>query len=268
MKGFVPTAAPVRQCRELTSFDEMDRRVSDMAVSFGACEARYPALIAAEVLQRAEYPQAFPHLLMRARPLALTEPSAPLTGVFGSQDVDWYLSPAVCYHVYAQFTGCSLRQPLIVTAKGHCFRREVDCSPGIRQLEFEMREIVILGSDEWVRKTARKIAHGVEAAARTFGLSGVWRAANDPFFLPSSEGKAALQRLTGVKREYRSLADGGLALASVNRHGAFFGERFHIIGADGHAIHSACIAVGLDRWFHAAFADHRAERRTDVEVVP
>jgi hypothetical protein len=40
----------------------------------------------------------------------------------------------------------------------------------------------------------------------------------------------------------------GLAIASVNRHGTFFGERFHISDESGAPVHTACIAFGLDRW--------------------
>ena len=67
-----------------------------------------------------------------------------------------------------------------------------------------------------------------------------------------SQDQAALHRLTGAKHEYQLRGDTALAIASVNRHGTFFGRRFHITAADGEPIHSACIAVGLDRWSHAA----------------
>jgi hypothetical protein len=62
-----------------------------------------------------------------------------------------------------------------------------------------------------------------------------------------------MQRLLKVKLEYQSLDHNGLALASVNRHGSFFGERFDITCASGEPVHTACVAVGLDRWEkHAA----------------
>jgi hypothetical protein len=39
-----------------------------------------------------------------------------------------------------------------------------------------------------------------------------------------------------------------MALASINRHGSFFGERFKIHDRMGKPAHTACLAVGLDRW--------------------
>jgi hypothetical protein len=114
-----------------------------------------------------------------------------------------------------------------------------------------MREIVLLGAEPWVGESARAIAEAIESLARHLGLDGDWCAATDPFFLPAAQGKAALQRLRKAKHEYQ-LRGQGLALASVNRHGTFFGDRFHITSADGESLHSACIAVGLDRWSHTA----------------
>ena len=115
-----------------------------------------------------------------------------------------------------------------------------------------MREIVLLGPARWVLETADVIAHAIESLARELRLDGEWRVATDPFFLPAARGKAALQRLTAAKHEYQLRGDTALAIASVNRHGTFFGSRFEITAADGEPIHSACIAVGLDRWSHAA----------------
>jgi hypothetical protein len=61
-----------------------------------------------------------------------------------------------------------------------------------------------------------------------------------------------MQRLLKVKLEYQWPQAGGLALASINRHGAFFGQRFDIATPDGEPVHTMCIAVGLDRWAHHA----------------
>jgi hypothetical protein len=68
--------------------------------------------------------------------------------------------------------------------------------------------------------------------------------------LPAAAGKALLQRLCETKLEYQNRGPGppGLALASVNRHGSFFGERFGISDASGQPIRTACLALGLDRW--------------------
>lgn len=235
MNAGYPQSAPARTRDELNVLDRIDARVRDLAAAIGAREMQYPALIAREVLERAEYAQAFPHLLMSA------------------SGTDWCLSPAVCYHTYAQLARRVLEAPVVITARGRCFRAERESAPGIRQIEFEMREIVLLGAPAWIEASAEMARRAIETAGREAGLGGGdWEVAADPFFLPAAAGKALMQRLLKVKLEYQWPQAGGLALASINRHGAFFGQRFDIATPDGEPVHTMCIAVGLDRWAHHA----------------
>jgi hypothetical protein len=168
---------------------------------------------------------------------------------------DSFLSPAVCYHAYAQLAGSTLSRGRTLTARGHCFRNEEASAliPGRRQIEFEMRELILVGTADWIEERLVHLKSGVETLAGAFALEAEWQPANDPFFLPSAQGKAHLQRLLGTKIEF-CLRD-GLAIASINRHCAFFGERFDIFTGDGVPAHSACVAFGLDRW--AAHATRR-----------
>ena len=124
-----------------------------------------------------------------------------------------------------------------------------------------MREIVLLGSASGCTTPPKRSVSAIESVAAVLVSRATGSAAADPFFLPAASGKAAMQWLTKAKHEYQLRAGSRLALASVNRHGAFFGQRFRITAADGEPVHSACVAVGLDRWSHAA----RPER--DVECA-
>lgn len=259
-----PQAAPVRTGEELAALEHIDRQVRDVAHLFGAHDVQYPALIAGAVLEQAEYPRAFPHLLLSACCISRLERANadPLTACEQSP-TGWCLSPAVCYHVYAQLAGQVIDGPMALTARGRCFRHESGTAPGIRQIEFEMREIVLVGEAAWVAEMATAVKGAIESLALQSGLAGDWQVGEDPFFLPSALGKALIQRLTKVKIEYQSREADRLALASVNRHGGFFAERFGITTRDGEPVHTACIAVGLDRWCHRAHAT-RVARETAV----
>ncbi|MGH9253851.1 MAG: hypothetical protein ACRD3C_04695 [Vicinamibacterales bacterium] len=253
-------SAPTRTREEIDALDQIDMRVHELASSLGAREMQYPALIAREVLDRAGYPSAFPHLLMFATRNALPErgdtgqsPSAGREAEDrddGKRAHDWCLSPAVCYHTFAQLAGRVIENPTVLTARGRCFRAECETAPGIRQVEFEMREIVLMGPITWIDACAEAARQAIEAIAARAGVTGEWQAAADPFFLPAASGRAMMQRLLKVKLEYQSPGAGGLALCSINRHGAFFGERFGISTPEGEPLHTACIAFGLDRWSH------------------
>jgi hypothetical protein len=129
---------------------------------------------------------------------------------------------------------------------------------GRRQIEFEMRELVLLGPAAWVDASADAARGAVDTVARGMSLAGEWHAAEDPFFLPAAGGKGLMQRLLKLKVELQWPGAGGLALASVNRHGTFFGQRFDITTPGGQPVHTACVAVGLDRWAqHAQWPQRR-----------
>ena len=114
---------------------------------------------------------------------------------------EWYLSPAVCYHAYAHYHGQVLTDPQIVTARGRCYRREASFQFGRRQLEFEMREIVLLGDPEWLNERIALLQVEIDQIAHRCGLPVHWETAEDPFFLPTAKGKALMQRLMETKKE-------------------------------------------------------------------
>jgi hypothetical protein len=122
--------------------------------------------------------------------------------------------------------------------------------------DFTMREIVFLGSAEfvqrqregWMAKTAR-FASGLDLDA---GLAP----ANDPFFGAGNRGKKLLQHLKQLKYELSvPLHSGGsMPIASFNLHERFFTNRFQISLATGEPAHSGCVAFGLERWCMALLA--------------
>lgn len=241
-------AAPQRGTAEICALETIDARLCEIAANAGASEVRYPTLIAGDILQIAEYPQAFPHLLMTAaQPRDVSRAAADLLQSDNVETSPWCLSPAVCYHTYAEFSGQTIAEPTVITARGKCFRNESARAPGIRQVEFEMREIVLLGPEVWANDVATRLQHLVEELANELQISGNWRVATDPFFLPQAQGKALIQQIKQSKLEYQGAGD-NLAMASVNRHETFFGERFNIVDRDGMPVHTACVAIGLDRW--------------------
>lgn len=238
-------AAPARDAAAMKSFERIDGEFLAIARNHGAEEFQFPSLIGKALLEQAEYPKAFPHLLMMACACgdpAHEPPFAP--GNLAPQD--WYLSPAVCYHAYAHFQEQTLGESKVVTARGRCYRREDHFQAGRRQLEFEMREIILIGDPGWLEEKASRIRDEVDRIARN--LPTRWETAEDPFFLPTARGKALMQRLMETKKELICDRGGKLAIGSINRHGTFFGERFAIGLSDGGPAHTACIAFGLDRW--------------------
>ena len=236
------TALNKIESRSQTNFrscDDVDVAICRWAESLGCQELVVTSLIPASELQRAGYPDAFPQLVMYAQPGQDNNEAKPV----------YAMSPAVCYHAYIGLAGRVLDSLIRLTAQGYCFRNESDCEPGRRQIEFRMRELIFIGQPAQIELALDGVETVVKRIAADAGIDGSWEVGNDPFFLSASRGRALMQRLLNTKREF-CLPD-GLAIASINRHRSFFGERFSIRTSDGAFAHSACIAFGLDRWKYA-----------------
>ena len=161
-----PQAAPTRTGHDIDLLNRIDLRLRAFASSLGAREMQYPALISRPVLERAGYPRAFPHLLMSA------------SRHDGGIAQDWCLSPAVCYHAFAHLAGRVMEDATVLTARGRCFRAEQETAPGIRQIEFEMREIVLFGPIAWIDGCADMARLAIQTTAVQLGLTGEWQAAD------------------------------------------------------------------------------------------
>jgi hypothetical protein len=238
-------SAPSRDAASIEAFEAIDARLRAWALGIGSEERRFPMLIASEALLKAGYQEGFPHLLMA--PTVARDPETPLSTT-NVEVLPWFLSPAVCYHAFAELSGRVLDAGVVFTARGSCFRKEESTAllPGRRQVEFEMREVILAGPQEWIEKRLERFQPAVTQIAADRGLEGTWCPATDPFFLPRARGRAHMQRLLGAKIEL--CLPCGLAIASINRHGTHLTERFDIQLTEGTHAHSACVAFGLDRW--------------------
>jgi hypothetical protein len=221
-----------------------DNQFLRMALESGATECRFPSTIPRETLARAGFLDAFP-----GGATALAQNAA--AG-------DYLLCPAVCYHAYAWLGGSRLDAPAALTAVHTCFR-EADRAAAARSRlwEFTMREVIFVGSADWVTARRDVWAQRIGTFAAGLQLRGAIEPATDPFFGDAGRGMRLLQQIKGLKLELRvDCDDAQVALASFNRHERFFSSRFAFELAEGGEAHSACVAFGIERWA-LAFLDQR-----------
>lgn len=223
-----------------------------------------PPALPLGTLERADYFASFPQWLtvaahvgddeaQLARLAAAARPAAVLDEAVAPPAAA--LQPALCYHVYQALAGTTCHVAVRVTCTGTCWRHERDRhSPLERGWAFTMRELVCVAPDaDVVRFLAGQRAAAVGLAHR-LGLEPAIEPATDPFFAPSGRGRAALQRIRGLKDELLlPLGDGRTtAAASFNHHERFFGEAFDIRLPDGAPAVTGCSAFGVERWVLAA----------------
>jgi len=242
---------------------EIEAALADLARAETSNEWVTPAGVSFETLERAQYFASFPQWLTAASHLSGDEAALQHIAASASpgaaarsslEPADVVLPPAVCYNTYAAHADSVIAAPVVMTAQGTCWRYEGE---RLAQLErgwaFTMREIVCLGVQSDVKEFLDRSVDRVSTLERVLGINCEMVAASDPFFASNARGRAALQRIKGLKHElvFRFPDGRPLAIASFNDHELFFGDAFKISLPDGSPAWSGCVAFGLERWIYA-----------------
>lgn len=258
----------------LSLMDYFDGRLAALAIEgFGARERRYPTLIPTAVMRRCGYFQSFPQLMMFVSRLhgdAETYRDF-RAGAAGGADLadglrahcdnfDYCLPPTMCFHTYHELAGRSLPDTaladtaLAVTAAGKSFRFESRYRRSLERLwDFTIREIVFLGSRDYVLAARKRLMERGCELVDSLGLGGRCEVATDPFFAGADTVERVWsQQLLELKYELRLPLDAGrdVAVGSFNFHEQFFGTSFGIT-ADGAAAYTGCAGIGLERLTYA-----------------
>jgi hypothetical protein len=223
--------------RNVSLCEEVDRRVVEWARSLGSHPERNSELLRRCDLDRISYFDSFPHLAHRVTPELESD-----------GEEEHFLTSAACYGAYFARLSSELPDRELVTVLATCRRREADYEPLRRQREFQMREVVAIGDPAWVEDLLEQGAEFAQGLAAAYGIDANLAVATDPFF-SKDDPRIAYQRMFPTKREL--VDDSRLAIASINLHRTFFGERCEIALAGGTPASSGCVAFGLERWVDA-----------------
>jgi hypothetical protein len=250
----------------------IDAIFTSWAAQTGAAEMLYPPLAKVGDLAKFDYFVNFPHLALAAAPVAtdelgsLPQHTGPADAQLAPDQLDaaeYILPSAACYSAYLALTGRDLAGPTTITTIAQCFRREKEYI-GLRRLRgFTMREIVMIGDAETTKAHLVAYKKLVLALSAHLGLDLKTDIATDPFFDPNGS-RAAMQRIFPVKEEF--LSEDGVAIASVNYHRNFFGERA-LITVDGATAHTSCVAFGIERWLHVLRSRFAGDWASTLDAV-
>lgn len=264
--GVVLGSAEVATCDGLATLgpdatallESLDRLFVSWAEQGGGREIFLPPLLDVDDLETIDYFVNFPHLGLATSGLQVAAADVDVdglghpSGAFPPDALEGaarFLPSAACYGLYFAVRGSELDVPVVRTVRSQCFRREERYDGLQRLLGFRMREIVYLGTAEGARDHLEAFRERIERLLQALGVPFDVQAAQDPFYDKRSS-RALLQKLDPVKHEF--VAYGETAIASVNVHRNFFGERCEIRSVDdGTPIHTSCVAFGLERWVWA-----------------
>lgn len=256
--------------------DFFEAQFIELADEFGAEPYRFPTLIPATYLEKVNYFHAFPHSLTFATHLredldviqGFSENAhCAEHGIEVSMDsfskIQAMLSPAVCYHLYFLLADKPLpNDHLAATAVGNCFRYESSNLVSLERLwNFTMREIIFVGSKDFVLDNREMARKRMEEKFAEIGLAYRVETANDPFFIGEFK-QAAFQNAFELKYEIRAslpFKNSTLAVGSYNYHQDFFGRTLNITLSNGKPAQTGCVAFGLERIAYAFLAQYGLE---------
>jgi seryl-tRNA synthetase len=184
------------------------------------------------------------------------------------------LNPAACFPCYPTLSGQDFEEGKAYTWLGRVFRYESRNINGLDRLyEFNVRELVFVGNEDYVRACRTKALPLVEELATFMDIDCQVQTATDPFFATVSAAKKFWQAAQEVKNEIKipALSNDGtkkmLACGSINLHGNFFGKRFGFTCANGEPASTGCVGLGIERWMLAAFTQHGFDEMRWPEAV-
>lgn len=256
-----------------------------LAADFKAQPFRFPTLIPAKYLDRVNYFKSFPNYLTFATHLredfdninafaenAHCEGSGLVAPEGVYSQIETLLSPAVCYHLYFYLADKPLpNNEMIVTAVGNCFRYESNNLTSLERLwNFSMREVIFVGSQEFVLQNREKARLIMKSFFEELGLAYQVESANDPFFIGEFRKQVAFQSAFQLKYEIRAalpFKSSTLAIGSYNYHQDFFGRHLNITLSDGSPAHTGCVAFGLERCAYAFLAQFGFDQSKWPEIV-
>lgn len=245
-------------------FQSIERLFLNLAKKSEAEEFHFPVFISAKELKKLDYFKSFPQLIHFPVSLKMDEENlrAFASGehmnekgemnLTATGPVCECLTPAACYHFYIYHQGMNLPRTKYLTTRAHCFRQENFYEPLRRQRNFNMREIVAIGSAEEVKAFLARYKDLMTSVLAQLKLPVSWEIATDPFFDPASNPKFLMQTIDPVKQEMIFMKDTAeeLSIGSINFHKNYFGEGFGIT-VNGETAFSGCVAFGMERWIYA-----------------
>lgn len=244
-----------------------DSKILEIAVTkFNAQEYLYPTLISKDTLEKCGSFETFPHFIMIVTRLHNEfqnyknfknqlkynyKETLNNNLIDYCNNTDFCLPPTMCYYTYQQYSNTKLKDNITITSKGKAFRYENKyCSKLERLWDFTIREIVFLGSTEYVLKCRKNFMTKSFEFMKNIGLMCHCETANDPFFFDeNANNKTFFQQHLQTKFELRGNIEKNrtISIASFNYHQTFFSRNFNIKFNNNKHIETGCVGFGLER---------------------
>jgi seryl-tRNA synthetase len=244
----------------LALYEAIDAKLRNIALEFHAIEKKYPVLLDVSTLIKSGYVRMSPqYTTLCCCPTESIETLSRFgsalakgTGLSLCNSPHHALSPSACFHVYAEHENSTLKEDSIITFRQCVFRNEgrLNWSDFGRLRDYTVREIVMLGSRDYVSTTRTELVNSLKNLCLDLEIGTRLIPACDPFVMPELHRFKKIQISESLKYELQveCAPNRYLSVASFNLHGTAFGSAFNINEYNRNPIESGCIGVGLERF--------------------
>tara|TARA_Y100001970_G_scaffold283333_1_gene398182 strand:- start:2201 stop:3388 length:1188 start_codon:yes stop_codon:yes gene_type:complete len=254
-----------------------DRKIIEVAKKMNAKNFHFPSLMSGKMLNQIDYLKNNPHNLGFVthlkedinkidnfkKKIATKKTINFDKNNFSESKV--ILSPTVCQHLYHYLSNSKLKNNITATATGHCFRYESKNMHFVDRLwNFTMREIIFVGSKEYVSKSLVKSMKLLNKVLDQFGLSYIIQSASDPFFGDMSGDKSLFQKTFKLKYEVRSAIpynNSTISIGSYNNSQDFFAKKLKISNKKGKHVYSGCVGFGNERFAYSFICQYGIDEK-------
>lgn len=163
--------------------------------------------------------------------------------------------PSVCTSCYFALGDQMHPRDQLYTTYNRVFRNEGGNSLA-RLLSYSVRDIMAVGSQDFVLKQRNSFITKCNEFIKSLGLKFKIEASNDPFF-SKRLNKITFQNSGALKYEilaFIPFSNSWLAVGSINYHLQTFGEAFDIKLKEGGIASSCCVGIGFERLAFALFS--------------
>lgn len=241
-------------------FEYFDELFANIAHKLGAIDKLYPALLPIKEYYKTGYLKKTPQYAMFCS--AVNDNISSLEQTDGAvhdhnvkdilKEPEYALSPSACFHTYLEYEDTVLEDNTLITFKQNVFRNEgrLNYSEVGRLCDYHVREIVMVGSDDYVLEMRNHIMEKSIEIMKELNLEGDISLASDSFVVPKMQMYRKIQRIDKSKYEiHLKVSDNkSISTASFNLHGKAFTDPFNIRVKNCEETVTACVGFGLQRW--------------------
>lgn len=238
-------------------YEYFDSVFREFAMELGAAEEQYPVLLPVKDYSDTGYLRNSPqYSIFCSEAIEDMEILRQLRTIETQAEKDFInparyaLSPSACFSVYERYRGQTLPDNCTVTLCQSVFRNEgrFNWKDFGRLRDYHVREIVFIGSTDYVTDSRNKIMDKTIEYMKKIGLAGSVESSSDHFIIPQMQKFKIIQMQEKLKYEWR-LSVGEteeMAVASFNLHGFNFTRPFGIT-VNGTETVTGCVGYGLER---------------------